>query len=139
MNIFDDLSAGVILIGVLVLWFFLGKIVNSISETKNNNDLEKDNTKHSKVNTSIMNNTNENITQKCPFCSEEIKIQAVVCKHCGAQYIRYGLSWNGKFKWVNGNYAEPSYPFIGKVFIATVIVIVTTWFVYYVALSILFS
>tara|TARA_B100000795_G_C22441895_1_gene302224 strand:+ start:68 stop:472 length:405 start_codon:yes stop_codon:yes gene_type:complete len=109
MNIFDNLSPGVILIGVLVLWFFLGKIVNSISETKNNNDLEKDNTKHSKVNASIMNNANENITQKCPWCAEEIKIDAIVCKHCGAEYektrkgiehwIREGISGYHQTKW----------------------------------------
>ena len=69
MNIFNDIDSGTILIGVLVLWFFVGKIVNSISESKKLNDgEEKENTKHGK----------ENENQKCPFCAEEIKIEAII-------------------------------------------------------------
>lgn len=26
-------------------------------------------------------------TKKCPFCAENIKIDAVICKHCGRDYI----------------------------------------------------
>jgi len=95
--------------------------------------------------------------KECPYCAEDIKFAAKKCKHCGEfleDEIDEPVPYDG---WTpqNGilNQRQPALSrlhtkpvtntneigFVGKVFIGTVIVIVTSWFVYYVALSILFS
>ena len=95
--------------------------------------------------------------KECPYCAEDIKFAAKKCKHCGEfleDEIDEPVPYDG---WTpqNGilNQRQPALSkirtksvtntneigFVGKVFIGTVVVIVTTWFVYYVALSILFS
>ena len=85
MNIFDNLSPMTILIGVLVLWFFIGKFTNSISESKKNNDNDLE---------------GDNKTLICPYCAEEIKIDAIFCKHCGAEYNKTRKNLGN---WVRGN------------------------------------
>jgi len=87
MDIFNNLSPMTILIGVLVLWFFIGKFTNSISESKKNNDNDNDFKRDDK-------------TLICPYCSEEIKKDAIVCKHCGAEYERTRKNLG---EWVKGN------------------------------------
>jgi len=62
MNIFNEYSSGTILIGVLVLWFFIGMVINSISDQKkpNDGDLKGGNTKHSKKNRTPAKHIKEN-------------------------------------------------------------------------------
>ena len=62
MDIFNNLSPMTILIGVLVLWFFIGMVINSISESKkpNDDDLKGGNTKHSRKNRKPTKRTKEN-------------------------------------------------------------------------------
>jgi len=85
MDIFNNLSPMTILIGVLVLWFFIGKFTNSISESKKNNDNDLE---------------GDNKTLICPYCAEEIKIDAIFCKHCGAEYNKTRKNLGN---WVRGN------------------------------------
>ena len=62
MDIFDEYSSGTILIGVLVLWFFIGMVTNSISVSKkpNDDDLKGGNTKHSRKNRKPTKRSKEN-------------------------------------------------------------------------------
>jgi len=47
---------------------------------------EVDETHNSFTKKSSAEELEENKTQICYFCAEEIKIDAIVCKHCGAEY-----------------------------------------------------
>ena len=62
MKKFNEYSSGTILIGVLVLWLFIGMIINSISDQKktNDGDLKGGNTKHSKKNRTPAKHIKEN-------------------------------------------------------------------------------
>jgi len=58
---FDEYGTGFLLIGGLVLWYFIGMLTNSISESKKlNGNVEKDKTKHSKKNRTPAKHIKEN-------------------------------------------------------------------------------
>jgi len=85
------------------------EIYNAFVKKSGDEELEENKTHNSFTKKSSTEELEENKTQICFFCAEEIKIDAIVCKHCGAEYektvkgidhwVREGVSGYHKTKW----------------------------------------
>ena len=62
------------------------EIYNAFVKKSGDEELEENKTHNSFTKKSSTEELEENKTQICFFCAEEIKIDAIVCKHCGAEY-----------------------------------------------------
>jgi hypothetical protein len=78
-----------------------------------------------------MNNAKENNIQKCPWCAEEIQIDAYVCKHCGAHYEK--TDKKGTHHWLkNGTFSytfwDKLWHWIWNAIKILIVVLAAVWF-----------
>ena len=142
-----SLNDGVLLLTIIVLFFVISlkirvKKENNLKEEVQNNLRKNDEITKNGIVINIADEIEQYSVKKCPYCQEEINKDAIKCRHCGEQVgkgfeiIADGTCVANKIQGARTS-VQKTKPlhFFEKVFFGTIIVILTAYFVFYIALT----